>query len=156
MLTEKVKKDMQNAMKAKDELRLSVLRGALSEFTNALVATKRKPTEQLTDDEAIAVFKRLAKQRKESVEQFTKGNRPELAEKEMKELAIIEEYLPEQASREQIEKIAKEKIKEMAFTDKAKMGQLMGAIMKELGGNADGAVVKEVVESLLSQSSSKN
>jgi len=149
MLTEKVKKDMQDALKSKDELRLSVLRGALSEFTNALVAAKKKPTDQLDDKEALAVFKRLAKQRKESIEQFTKGNRPELAEKELKELAIIEEYLPEQASKEQIEEVAKAKMQEMNVTDKSKMGQLMGAIMKELDGNADGTVVKEVVEELL-------
>ncbi|PJE74372.1 MAG: glutamyl-tRNA amidotransferase [Candidatus Taylorbacteria bacterium CG10_big_fil_rev_8_21_14_0_10_41_48] len=149
MLTEKVKKDMQDALRAKDALRLSVLRGALSEFTNALVAAKKKPTDELSDEDALAVFKRLAKQRKESAEQFTKGNRPELAEKEMKELEIIEEYLPEKASKEQIEEVAKIKIAELGAVDKSKMGQLMGAIMKELGGNADGTVVKEVVEELL-------
>ena len=149
MLTEKVKKDMQDAMRSKDELRLLVLRGALSEFTNALVAAKKKPTDELSDTEALAVFKRLAKQRKESAEQFTKGNRPELAEKEMKELAIIEGYLPEQASKEQIEEVAKIKIAELGAADRTKMGQLMGAIMKEFGGNADGTVVKEVVEELL-------
>jgi uncharacterized protein len=149
MLTEKIKTDMVVALKAKDVLRLSVLRGAMSEFTNALVAAKKKPTEQLDDESALAVLKRLAKQRKEAAEQFTKGNRPELAEKEMKELAILKEYLPAQAGVEEVEKVVKKKIEEMKITDKSGTGQLMGAVMKELGGNADGAVVKSAVEKLL-------
>ncbi|MEK7509333.1 MAG: GatB/YqeY domain-containing protein [Patescibacteria group bacterium] len=149
MLTLKVKDDMKEAMKAKDDLRVQTLRGAMAAFTNELVAKGKKPTDEVDNEMAQTVLKRLAKQRKDSIEQFTKGNRPELAEKEAKELAIIESYLPQMASEAEVEKIAKEKIAEMG-ADKTKMGQIMGATMKALDGNADGAVVKKVVEKLLS------
>ena len=149
MLTQKIKDDMKEAMKAKDDLRVQTLRGAMAAFINELVAKGKKPTEELTDDEVGAVLKRLAKQRKDSIEQFTKGNRPELAEKESKELKVIEMYLPQMASEEDVEKAAKEVIASMS-ADKTKMGHVMGATMKALGGNADGAVVKKVVEKLLS------
>src|SRR3989344_5456687 len=78
MLTQTVRTDMTAAMKARDQLRVDTLRGALSSFTNELVTKGRKPTEELTDDEAIVVLKRLAKQRKDSAEQFEKGGRAEL------------------------------------------------------------------------------
>ena len=136
------------AMKARNDLRVQTLRGALSSFTNELVAKGKKPTDELDDTGVIAVLKRLLKQRKDSIEQYTKGNRPELAEKESKELKIIEEYLPQMASEKEVEKVAQEKISEMK-ADKTKMGQVMGATLKALG-NADGALVKKVVERLLS------
>ena len=148
MLTQKIRAEMIVAMKAKDDLRVQTLRGALSAFTNQLVASGKKPTDELDDTGAIAVLKRLGKQRKDSIEQYTKGNRPELAEKEAKELKIIEEYLPQMASEKEVEKVAQEKISEMK-ADKTKMGQVMGATLKALG-NADGALVKKVVERLLS------
>lgn len=140
--------DMRDAMRAKDELKRDTLRGALSAITNELVATGKKPTDTPDDTLSIAVLKRLTKQRKDSAEQFTKGNRPELAEKEMKELAIIETYLPQAASREAIEEAARKVIAEHG-SDKAKMGILIGQTMKALGGNADGNVVKEVLTTLL-------
>src|ERR1035437_10018743 len=109
LLTQKVREDMKTAMKARETLRLETLRGALAAFTNELVAKRNKPTEELTDPEAVAVFKRLAKQRKDSAEQFEKGGRPELALKEKNELKIIEEYLPAGAPRAEIEKVARAK-----------------------------------------------
>lgn len=150
MLTKQIRDDMVAAMKAKDALKVQTLRGALSSFTNELVSKGRKPTEELTDDEAVAVLKRLAKQRKDSIEQFTKGNRPELAEKESGELAIIEAYLPQSAPREEIEKVARAKMMELGVTDAAGMGKLTGAVMKEFAGRADGADVQAVLKSLLS------
>lgn len=149
MLTQRIKDDMKEAMKAKDDLRVQTLRGAMAAFTNELVAKGRKPTEEMTDEEVLAVLKRLAKQRKDSIDLYTKGNRPELAEKETNELKVIESYLPQMASEEEVEKAAKEMITKMN-ADKTKMGQVMGATMKALGGNADGAVVKKIVEKLLS------
>ena len=140
---------MVTAMKAREELRLSVIRGMITACTNELVAKGKKPTDQLSDEEAIVVLKRLHKQRTDSAEQFDKGNRPELAEKERQERTIIEAYLPAKASREQIEKAVKEKMAEMNVVDKAGMGKLMGAVMKSLGGSADGNDVKAVIESLL-------
>ncbi len=139
---------MTSAMKAKDDLRRDTLRGALSAFTNELVAKGRKPTEEMSDADAVTVLKRLAKQRKDSAEQFTAGKRPELAEKELNELKIIESYLPQTASREDIEKVARTKKEELGIADASGMGKLMGAVIKEFAGNADGGDVKEVVAGL--------
>lgn len=149
MLTQQIRADMVIAMKAREELRLSVIRSMITAFTNELVARGRKPTDALSDDEAVAVLKRLHKQRTDSAEQFDKGGRPELAEKERQERIIIEAYLPTRASREVIEKAVKEKMAEMNITDRAALGKLMGAVMKSLGGNANGNDVRVVIESLL-------
>ena len=149
MLSQKIKDDMKEAMKAKDDLRVQTLRGAMAAFTNELVAKGKKPTEEVDDAMVLAVLKRLAKQRRDSADQFEKGGRPEMAQKEMKELAIIEGYLPQMASRDEVLRVAQAKKIEMNV-DAAGKGKLMGAVMKELGGNADGGLVKEVIESLFS------
>ena len=145
---QKVRANMIAAMKAKDPLRVQTLRGALAAFTNELVAKGKKPTEELDDAGAVAVLKRLSKQRKEAAEVYEKGGRAELAEKESSELRIVEEYLPQSASREDVERVARAKKEALGVTDASGSGKLMGAVMKELGGNADGAIVKEVVASL--------
>lgn len=150
MLTQKIRVDMTAAMKAKDDLRVQTLRGALAAFVNELVAKSRKPTEELADNDAVTVLKRLAKQRKEAAEVYGKGGRAELAEKESKELKIIEEYLPQMASREEIEKVTRAKKDELGVTDATGLGKLTGAVMKEFAGRADGNDVKAVVQSILS------
>lgn len=149
MLKDQIRADMVAAMKAKEDIKTQTLRGCLSAFTNELVAKGRKPIDELTEPEMVAVLKRLAKQRKDSIEQFTAGNRPDLAEKESAELKIIEAYLPQGAPREEIEKVARAKMAEMGIIDKSGMGKLTGAIMKEFGGTADGNDVREVLASLL-------
>ena len=141
---------MKEAMKAKDTVRLGVIRGLSAAFTNELVSQKRAPDAELSDEDALTVIKRAAKQRKDSIEQFEKGGRPELAADEKAELEIIEEFLPAQMSKDEIRPIAEKKLTEMGVTDKSGMGKAMGAIMAELGGNADGTDVKEVVEEILS------
>jgi len=148
MLTAKIRTDMTAAMKARDSLRVATLRGALAAFTNELVAKGRKPTEELADNDAVTVLKRLAKQRKEAADVYTKGDRAELAEKEQNELKIIEEYLPQSAPREEIEKVARVKMAELGVTDASGIGKLTGAVMKEFAGRADGNDVKDVVASL--------
>jgi len=148
MLIQKVRADMTAAMKTKDSLRVDTLRGAIAAFTNELVAKGKKPTDEVTDDIVLSVLKRLAKQRRDSIEQFTKGGRPELAQKEETELKIITEYLPQMASKEEIEKVARAKKEALGVSDPKEMGKLMGIVMKELGGNADGGDVKEVVQKL--------
>ena len=130
MIQKEIKEKIKEAMKARNEVELSVLRGLSAAFTNELVANKRKPDEELSDDEALSVIKKQAKQRKDSIEQFRSGGRDDLAEKEEKELAVISEYLPEEMGRGKIEKIAKAKKEELKVEDKSKMGILMGAIMK--------------------------
>ncbi|MEK7460287.1 MAG: GatB/YqeY domain-containing protein [Patescibacteria group bacterium] len=147
-LHEQIKGEIKQAMLAKDKVRLSVVRGMVSAFMNELVATGKTPQDTLSDDEVLKVIKRLSNQRKDSIEQFEKGGRPELAESEREELAILEKYLPTLMSREDIKKVAVEKKQSLGVTDKAKAGQLTGAIMKELAGKADGADVKAVVDEL--------
>ena len=147
MLHEQIKNNIKDAMLAKDTVRLETLRGMVAAFTNELVAKTKKPTEILTDEETIAVIGRLAKQRKDSIEQFTKGNRMDLVEKETKELAILETYLPKLMEREEIEKVVIKKKEELGVTDPTKKGLLMSALMKDLKGKADGTLVKDVVDS---------
>lgn len=148
MLTQQIRSEMIAAMKAKDDLKRDTLRGAISAFTNELVAKGRKPTDELTDPEAVAVLKRLAKQRKEAAEVYAKGGRSELADKELGELKVIESYLPQTTSREDIEKVARAKKEELGVTDASGLGKLTGAVMKEFAGQADGNDVKAVVASL--------
>jgi len=147
-LHEQVKGELKDAMRAKDEVKLRTVRGMLTSFTNELVATSRKPQEMLTDEEVLAVIRRLAKQRKESIAQFVSGGREDLAVGEREELAVLEAYLPQMMAKEDIKKIAEAKKAELGITDKAKLGQFVGTLMKELKGKADGNDVKEVAESL--------
>lgn len=143
-----IKQEIKEAMLKKDALKLNVVRGISAAFTNELVAKGHKPQEEIGDEDALVVIKRLVKQRKDSIDQFKKGNREDLAAEEAAELGILETYLPATMSKDEIRKIAEAKKAEMNFTDKSKMGMFMGAVMKELKGKADGADVKEVIESL--------
>ncbi len=147
-MQEQIRAKIKESMIAKDTVGLSVYRGILSAFTNELVAKGRTPQDTLTDEEALAVVKKLAKQRKDSIEQFEKGGRSDLAESEKAELTVIETLLPASMSKDDIRKIAEAKKAELQITDKAKIGILMGAVIKESKGTAEGADVKEVVESL--------
>ncbi len=147
-LHEQIKGEVKQAMLAKDTVKLSVVRNMLSAFTNELVANKKMPQGLLDDASALKVIKRLVNQRKDSIAQFTSGGRPELAENESAELAVLEKYLPAQMSRDEIRKIAVAKKEALSVTDKTKAGQLTGAIMKDLAGKADGGDVKAVVDEL--------
>ncbi len=132
-------------MIAKDAIRLLVLRGLSASFTNELVAKKRKPDEALNDEEALSVISRAVKQRKDSIEQFEKGGRTDLAESEKAELAILLTYLPTQMSKEEVETFVKNKLAESPV-EPDKKNQFMGSVMKDLKGKADGALVKEVID----------
>ncbi len=134
-------------MLARDTVRLETLRGMVAAFTNELVAKSRKPDEILSDEDALSVIRRLAKQRRDSIEQFKKGNREDLVAKEAAELVILETYLPQMMPREEIEQLAKAKKEELA-ADATKKGLLMSTLMKELKGKADGGMVREAVDSL--------
>ncbi len=143
-----IKEALKEAMKNKDEVRLSVMRNIKATCTNELVAQGMTPQSEVSDEIALAVIKRLAKQRKDSIEQFRNGGREDLAILEEKELAVLETLLPQMMSQDEIRPIAEKKKAELGMEDKSKMGILIGAVMKELGGQADGADVKAVVESL--------
>lgn len=144
-----IKDEIKEAMKAKDTVKLGVVRGLSSAFTNELVKLGKMPQDELSDEEALAVIRRAVKQRKDSIEQFVAGGRPELADDEKAELAILETYLPAMMSREDVMKAAQAKMAEMGTVDKSKAGMFMGALMKDLKGKADGDVVKSVVDELL-------
>ena len=148
MIHEEIKAKIKEAMLARDSVRLEVLRGMSAAFTNELVAKGQKPQDMLADEAAMAVIMRLSKQRKDSIEQYTKGGRPDLAEEEQAQLAVIETFLPEMRGNEEVEKVARAKQAELGITDAAKKGLLMAGVMKDLKGKADGMLVKEVVDSL--------
>lgn len=145
-----IKQKIAEAAKAHDTLRLSVFRGLSAAFTNELVTKKKSTNEMLTDDEALVVVRRQVNQRKDSIEQFEKGGRTDLVKTEKAELAILEAMLPAQMSRDEIIKIAKAKKAVLGVTDKSKIGILVGAVLKETKGRADGATVKAVVDELFS------
>jgi uncharacterized protein YqeY len=147
-LHENIKAELKESMKAKDAVRLRTVRSILTAFTNELISTGHTPQDQLEDPQVLAVIKRLAKQRKESITQFEANDRPELAVPEKEELLVLEGYLPQMMSPEEIRPFAEAKKAELGVDDKSKMGILVGAIMKDLAGKADGGDVKMVVESL--------
>ncbi len=134
-------------MMAKDSVRVGTIRLIMAAFTNELVTQGRPPTDPLSDEDCLKVIKRLSKQRKDSIEQYTTAGRPELAEDEKAELTIIEEFLPAQMTEEEIENKVKAKLAESPL-DPTKKGQFVGTMMKELGSTADGALVKAVIERL--------
>ncbi|MDP3962315.1 MAG: GatB/YqeY domain-containing protein, partial [bacterium] len=103
----------------------------------------------LKDEDVIAIIKRSVKQRKDSIEQFEKGGRSDLADKEKAELKILEEFLPASMGRDEIRKVVQAKLESEGPLDKTKMGQFMGTIMKELKGKADGSDVKAVIDEVV-------
>jgi uncharacterized protein YqeY len=145
-LPERIQKDLVEAMRAKDELRLSVLRGIKA-------AIKHKEVEKirtLDDAESIHILQTLVKQRKESIDQFTKGNRPELAEKETKELAILETYLPAGASNEEMNAAIDKAIAETGANSMKQMGAVVKAAKASLEGRSvDGKALSDLVRERL-------
>lgn len=145
---ETIKEKLVEAMRDKNEVELNTLRGLIAMFSYELIAKKSK--EALVDDAtALTLIKRNANQHKDSIEQFEKGGRKDLVKKEKAELAILEKFLPQMMSKDDIKKIVKAKIKAEGLPDAKKAGQFMGGIMKELKGKADGADVKAVMDELL-------
>ena len=143
-----LRESLKDALKAKDAVKLRTVRSILTAFTNELVATGKTPQDVMDDTNGLAVIKRLAKQRKDSISQYEAASRNDLAEPEKDELAVLEAYLPTLMTQEQILPVAIAKKAELGVDDKAKIGILVGAIMKELAGKADGGDVKAVVEGL--------
>lgn len=146
---QQIKSSLKEAMMAKDQVRLTVIRGLLTSFTNEAVAKGRTPQDMLTDDEALSVIMRAVKQRKDSIQQFTEAGRPELAENEKVELAILETYLPAQMTREEIEEFVAMKKEELGIKDKSQVIELIKPVMAELKGKADGKLIKEIVDASL-------
>lgn len=145
-LIEQIQEDLKRSMKAKDGNRVSVLRFLLSSIKNREIDKK----EILNDDEILKVIASSAKSRRESIEAFREGNRPDLVEKEAEELAILEEYLPEQLSPEDVRNIVKEVVEAVGAATVSDLGMVMKELMPRLQGKADGKLVNNIVREILS------
>ncbi|MGD0353253.1 MAG: GatB/YqeY domain-containing protein [Dehalococcoidia bacterium] len=145
-LAQKIRTDLEQSLRKSDKLRCSVLRLALSSIRNAEIAQQKT----LDDDGILIVIDKEAKMRRESIEAFEKGNRPDLVAKETAELAILLEYLPEQLTREEIVAAARKVISELGAASPKDKGKVMSQLMPQLRGKAQGQEVSEVVTELLS------
>ena len=144
-LEEIIFNDMKKALKENEKLKLSTLRLIRAAIKNAEISKKEK----LTEDEVIGIVSSNLKKLEESLDMFTKGQRPELAEKAKKEIEIVKKYLPEQLSEEEVEKIVKETIIKFGFKGLQDIGPAMREIMPQLKGKADGKMVNKMVRDLL-------
>lgn len=147
MLEEKIFNDYRQAMKSKDALRSSALSFLRSQMMNAAIEKRKK---NLDDAEVIAVIKKQVKQRQDSIEQFKKGNRLDLVEKETGELEILQSYLPAQMSEEEINKVIDEVVVQIGAAGIKDMGKVMKEALARIGGQADGKVVSDLVKARLS------
>ena len=145
-LLNQIQESMKSAMKAKESEKVQLYRTLISSCKNKKIEVGH----ELNNKEVIQVLRKQAKQRKDSIEQFKKGNREDLVANEKFELDIIEKLLPAQMSAEDVEKIVVSVMEETGFKTMADRGKLMGAVMAKLKGKADGSVVNQVVSKLLS------
>lgn len=146
-LFDTVSADIQAAMKAREKVRLEALRGAKKEFLEAKTAPGANG--ELSDDQAIKILTKMVKQRKESARIYVENGRPELADNEIAEAAVLEEYLPKQLTAEELESELKAIITEVGATSAKEMGKVMGTATKRLAGRADGRTIQTVVKQLL-------
>lgn len=150
-LKQELQKDLKEALRSQDERRKSVIRMALAAVTNAEVEQGIQTGDSVLDEaDVIAVLQKQAKHQREAIEELRDADRPDLLAEEEAELAILEEYLPEQLSREEIAEEARQAIEDIGATGMRQMGPVMGRLMSKLKGRADGHVVNEVVRELLS------
>ena len=146
-LFDTVSADIKKAMLARDAVRLESLRGIKKEFLEAKTAKGSDGT--LTDDKATKILAKMAKQRRETAVIYSEQNRPELAENELAEAAVIEEYLPKQLSDEELTAALREIIAQTGATSQKEMGKVMGVASKALAGKADGKAISAKVRELL-------
>jgi len=147
-LQQRVDSDLKEAMRAKDATKLNVLRMLKSALKYAAIA-KSDAEAELSDAEAVQVIRKQAKQRQDSIESFEKGGRAELAEKEKEELAILNTYLPQGMTPDELAKVVRETIAELGATSKAQMGAVMKALQAKVGGRADGKTLSSEVQKQL-------
>jgi len=152
-LKEKIKLNLNSSLREKKTLAVSVLRQLLAAILNKekekRFKTKEEKDVQLTDEEVIEVISSEVKKRRESILEFEKGKRQDLVEKEKKELEILEKYLPEQLSEEEIRKLTKEAIEKTDAREIKNMGKVMAELMPKIKGRAEGALVSKIVKELL-------
>ena len=147
-LEEKILNDYKEAMKAKDTLKSSVLSFLRADMMNLAIAKKKA---KLDDSEAVSIIKKQIKQRQDSIEQFSKGGRVEMAEKEKKELEILKTYLPAELPAEEIKKIIEEAVISTGAQDMKDMGRVMKEVQVKVAGQADGKLVSDLVRERLSK-----
>ncbi len=148
-LFDRVSEDIKKAMLAREKVRLEALRGAKKEFLEA--KTAKGANGELTDENATKILVKRVKQRKESAKIYTDNNRPELAENELAEAAVLEEYLPKQLSADELEAELRAVIAETGAAGPRDMGKVMGVASKRLAGRAEGRAISETVKKLLNQ-----
>lgn len=146
MLVETINKDLIEAMKAKDEVKLRAIRAIKSAF---LLAGTETGVKEISDEVAIKAMQKMAKQRKDSMEIFIKENRTDLAKKEQEELAVIETYLPPSLSKEDLHAAIKQLIAETGVSSIKEVGKIMPLAMKQLAGKTDGKSISEALKELL-------
>ncbi len=146
-LEERLNSDLQDAIRSRDETRKLAIRGAKTAITQAKVAGTEM--RELTEQEMLAVVAKQVKQRRDSIEEFTKGNRPDLVAKEQAEIDVLEIYLPKQLGEGEIRERAKVVIAELGVTDVRGIGQVMKRLTADLRGVADGGTINRVVRELL-------
>ncbi len=144
MLEQKIKEDLQKAILARDVEKRDVLRMIDSMIKNEKIELKKK-NEELSNDEIIKIITRAVKQRKDSVKQYTKGGRKDLAEKEEMEIEILRPYLPKQLSEDELRNIIKEVASQMNAQGVNDLGKVMGVVMGKAKGKADGNLVRKIV-----------
>lgn len=144
---DQVSADIKSAMLAKDKVRLEALRGVKKEFLEA--KTAKGSNGELSHDVAMKILAKMVKQRRETAELYSSQNRPELAEGELAEAAVIEQYLPKSLSDEELTVELKKIIAEVGATSAKEMGRVMGVASKALAGRADGKVISAKVRELL-------
>lgn len=145
-LEEKIEDEFKTAMKQRDSIKVSTLRMLKADINNFKLDRSKKA---LTDEEIVKIVQRQVKQHKDSIEQFEKGKRRDLVEKEKKELDILLGYVPEQLSDDELKKIVALAIQEVGAADKSAMGKVMKAAMEKVKGRADGKSVSRVVSDML-------
>ena len=145
-LVDKIQKDMYKAMKEKEKERINALRNIIGKLKYRYIDKGDKLTEQ----EEIKVIQSLAKQRRESIEMYKQGGRNDLVETETKELSIIEEYLPQAMSEEEVRQLVRETVKETGAESMSDLGKVMPLVMKKGAGKVDGKLAQEVLRELLS------
>lgn len=148
MLEQKILNDYKEAMKNKDAVKSSVLNFLRSDLNYAAIAKKKT---SLEDADVLAIIKKHIKQHQDSIEQFTKGNRMDLAEKEKKELEVLKGYLPEELPQEEVKKIIEEAVVSQAASGMKDMGKVMKEVTAKVGGRADGKLVSDLVRERLSK-----
>lgn len=145
MITDRINEDLKLAMKAKEEMKVSILRMFLAAHKNKRIDLMH----DLSEDEALAVLRTMVKQYRDAMEDFRKGNRSDLFDKTEAEVAVLEAYLPQAPSDEEVRQVIMKKVQELGEVGPKDFGKVMGAVMKELGNHATGDQVSKIVKEII-------